>query len=108
MSNLKGLKSPADPSKIILKGTFETFDHSFMKFAVKKCDEALLPEGDKCLATNDEKYIKFWESHSFGLMAVKNFVNYNAVKIDKNPIEQMLVLIEGGPIDTSKTEVIRY
>ena len=41
-------------------------------------------------------------------MAVKNFVNYNAVKIDENPVEQMLVLIEGGPIDTSKTEVIRY
>jgi len=81
MPSLQGLKSPADPSKIILKGNIETFDHAYMKIAVKNCTELKLPEGDKCYAKNHEKYINFWGSRSFALMAVKNFVNYNAVKI---------------------------
>ena len=46
MPSLKGLKSPADPSKIILKGNFETFDHAYMKIAVKNCTELRLPKGD--------------------------------------------------------------
>ena len=32
-------------------------------------------------------------------MAVKNFVNYETVKIDDSPVEQMIMSVEAEPIN---------
>ena len=33
------------------------------------------------------------------IMAVKNFVNYETVKVGENPVEQMVISVEAEPID---------
>ncbi len=41
-------------------------------------------------------------------MALKNFVNYEIVKVGENPVEQMVMIVEGNPINPEKPVVIRY
>ena len=82
------IKVPVDPSKIILKNNYQNVENSLLKFTLMKCDQARLPAGETCYETTDPEFINFWKNHNLAWFSMRNFVDYENVKLDdgENPV----------------------